>query len=560
MPPTGSFSLVVASHPNERVLGRLEQRYEARRVADRERLPALGFWFDDEAADRVITFIESYCRHHKGEWAGQLLILEPWQRAILREAFGWMRADGTRRFRTVYIEVARKNGKTEVAGSVGLYLLVGDDEPGAEIYCTATKEDQSRILFDVGVEMRKQSPEISDVTVKFQKSIVCHALGSKFRFLGSDSDTLDGLNPHGNLVDELHAHKDPHVYNVLATAMGARRQPMTFVITTAGLYEPGSIGWQQHEYAIKVLDRVIEDETFFAYVAAADPEDDWTDPATWGKANPNLGVSVKWDYLADLVNRAKNEPSFLNTFLRYHLNIWTQQQDRWITIEHWNASEPGNLTPAEYEARWESLRGRPCFVGLDLSTKLDITACSYVFPPLDEDDAWVVMLRPYIPRDRIMDRVTRDRVPYDAWVTDGWLVATPGNVIDYEFIKADLLERARHFDLREVAFDPWSATQLAVQLQGEGLTMVEMRQGFASLSEPSKEFEKLIVSGKIRHGGHPVLRWMVNNVAIREDPAGNIKPDKEASAEKIDGVVATIMGIGRATVAPDTEESGIEFL
>lgn len=507
-----------------------------------------GFWFDQKAADHVNGFVERYCRHSKGEWAGELIQLEPWQRQKNAIAFGWKRADGTRRFRITYVEIPRKNAKSTEAAALGLYLTVGDNEPGAEVYSSATKKDQAKIVHTAAVEMVKASPSLSRWLKTFRNNIHCSRLGSKFEPLGSDSDTLDGLNAHGNIIDELHAHKNRGVWDVLDTSMGARRQPMTIAITTAGIYDPESIGWQMHDHAVKVLEGVLEDEGFFAFIACAEDDDDWTDPATWRKANPNLGVSIREDYLEGQCAKAKAQPSFLNTFLRLHLNRWTQQRDRWLSIEKWNACEPRNLTHAEMLAREAGWAGQVCYGGLDLASTIDLAALVLVFAL--EEGAIGFLARFWAPEETVMERSRRDRVPYDAWVRDGWLTATPGNVIDYDFIQAEVLVLGAQYKLRELAFDPWNATQTATQLTGEGVTMVEVRQGYRSLSEPAKELEKLIVAGKVRHGGHPVLRWMVSNVAKREDPNGNIAPDKSASSEKIDGVVASILALSRLIVQP----------
>jgi phage terminase large subunit-like protein len=513
-----------------------------------------GFYFDAAAGERAIQFVEGFCRHFEGEWAGQPLILEEWQRFVFRCVFGWKRPDGTRRFRISYQEVPRKNGKSTEAAGVANFLTFGDQEPGAQVFSTATKEDQAKIVWGAARSMVKMSPELKRFATLRQKAIVCDELSSSYKPLGSDSDTLDGLNPHGHICDELHAHKDRKMWDVMITAMGARRQPMTFVITTAGIYEAESIGWQQHDHAVKVLDGVVEDDEFFAIIFAADEEDDWADPVTWAKANPNYGVSVKPDYLRQLSHTASIQPSFLNTFLRLHLNRWTQQRNRWIPIERWNECD-SDCSPAEYRAREESLVGAECFGAFDLSTKLDITALVLAFP-----DTWDLLCRFFVPAENVQERVRRDRVPYDAWIRDGWLIATPGNVIDYSWIRAEAALLASRYNVREWAFDPWSATETATTLQGEeGFAMVEFGQGFRSMSEPSKKFEELIVAKVLRHAGHPVLRWMVSNVAHRTDPAGNIKPDKAASADRIDGVVASIMAIGRGIVAP-VEEEGEWFI
>lgn len=528
----------------ERAVGRLERLYRERMERDRERLPLLGYWFDEEDADRVVAFFETYLRHHKGEWAGHLFVLEPWQKEILREAFGWKRPDGTRRYRTVWIEVARKNGKTEMGAGIGDFMLVFDQEPGAEVYSSATKRDQAKILFDAAKAMVQQSPELKRYIKAHRANMSCQALGSKFEPLSADGDKLDGLNAHCNLIDEVHAHKDRLVYDVLVTSMGARRQPMTVIITTAGTYDPEQIGWQLHDKAVKVLEGVVEDESFFAYIAAADKDDDWKDPATWEKANPNLGVSVKYSYMEEMCGKAQTEPSFLNTFLRLHLNIWTQQVTRWISPDDWKKCARKRLS-------LELFRDRPCFGGLDLSTTQDITAFALVFPPYREKRDWAVFPWFWVPEHQTTEKVKKGLEPYDVWVRGGHLHETPGNVVDYEFIKATVLGLAKEYRVREIAYDPWNATQTAVDLENKGCTMVEVRQGYASMSEPSKEFERLVVSGQLQHGDHPVLNWMANNVAVASDPAGNIKPNKDpkkGSVGKIDGVVATINAISRAMV------------
>lgn len=534
--------------PATRPLGKLERLGQERQSRDLERWAARsqaecvpgGYWWDEAAADRAVQFIEGFCRHHKGEWAGRPFLLEEWQREIVRIIFGWRRADGSRRFRTAYIEVPRKNGKTELAAAIALYLLVADGEAGAEVYSAATKRDQAKIVHDAAKQMVRRSPELKRFVQEFKFNLIVEATGSKFEPLSAEADTLDGLNPHGIVLDELHAHRDRHLRDVLITGTGARRQPLELQITTAGVYDPTAIGWEMHEYARSVLECVFEDETFFAYIASADEGDDWTDPATWWKANPNLGVSVKWEYLEELAERAKRSPSFLNTFLRYHLNIWTQQLERWIPPDAW-AQCDGAVDE-------EALQGRRCWVGLDLASTGDITAAVLAFP--DGEGNYDLVARLWVPEDTVAERSSRDRVPYDAWVRDGWMLATPGNVTDYAFIREELSRLAGRYEIVEVALDPWNATQLAQELADDGLLVVDFRQGYASMSPAAKEFERLVMSGRIRHGGHPVLRWMANNVAITQDPAGNIKPNKQRSREKIDGIVAAIMAIGRAMVSP----------
>jgi phage terminase large subunit-like protein len=321
--------------------------------------------------------------------------------------------------------------------------------------------------------------------------------------------------------------------------MGARRQPLAWIITTAGIYDPESIGWELHERATQILEGIIDDDSFFAFIAAADPEDDWTSPETWATANPNLGVSVKLDYMAEQCERAKTTPSFLNTFKRYHLNLWTQQRETWIPVEKWNACKRVVDVPA--------LKGKVCCGALDLSSSLDISALVLAFPNGEWMDYryWF-----FCPEETIQKRSRDDRVPYDAWTRDGWMAATPGNVIDYNFIKAKVRELASEYQVVEWAYDPWNAMQFATDLSLEGLQMVEFRQGYGSLSEPSKAFEALITAARVGHtterGVNPVMRWMISNAAVRRDPAENIKPDKSQTKGRIDGVVASVMATGRA--------------
>lgn len=510
-----------------------------------------GFWFSREAGEHVVEFIERYCRHSKGEWAGQLLELNDVERRIWTTVFGWMLPDGTRRFRIAYIEVARKNAKSTQAAAIGLYLTVADREFGAEVYSSATKKDQAKIVHDVAVAMVKQSPELKKYVRTVRNNINCLRMGAKFEPLGADSDTLDGLNPHGNIIDELHAHKNRDVWDVLDTAQGARRQPMTIAITTAGLYDPESIGWQQHEHACNVLEGTVEDDGLFAYIASMDEKDDYRDARSWEKANPLIDVAVKRSYLASQCEKAKTQPSFLNTFLRLHCGRWTEQVTRWIPIESWDACTGMPL----------SLLKRNVYGGIDLSTKLDITALTLL--AFAADGFLDCFFRFWVPEQLVAERERKHRLPsYAPWVKAGVLITTPGNVIDYDFIRTDILKLAGQMTIKEIGYDPWNATQLAVQLQNElnptvdehGFRMVEMRQGMKSLSEPAKEFEKLIVDRKLRHGGHPVMRWMVGNASVRRDSNDNIVPDKQESKAKIDGVLSTINALGRAIVAPKEGE------
>jgi len=497
-----------------------------------------GLHFDPDTARLVIAFF-ALLKHSKGEWAGRPVTLEPWQQFHLAMIFGWKRADGTRRFRTSYLEVARKNGKTTEAAGVGLYLTVADDEPGAEVYSAATKRDQARISHGEATRMAKSSPAIRSQISIFKDNLNVRETGSKFEPLGADSDTLDGLNVHGALVDEVHAHKTRDLWDVLETATGARRQPLMFAITTAG-YDRQSLCFQMHEYTEKVLSGIVQDDSFFGVIYALDEGDDWEDEQTWIKANPNLGVSKKLDDMRRKAARAKEMPAALNAFLRLELCVWTQSQTKWINLPRWQAC--GRAVDAA------GLRGRTCYAALDLSSNTDIAAEVLVFPPETEKDDYQALCRFFLPEDAMIQRSRRDRVPYDAWVRQGYISVTPGDVIDYDFILAQVSEDAQAYDIAELAFDRWGATYIQTKLQELGGEdwLVQFGQGFSSMSPPMKDLEKIILGGRFAHGNNPVLSWMADNLVARMDPAGNIKPDKEHSREKIDGMVALIMALDRA--------------
>jgi phage terminase large subunit-like protein len=507
-----------------------------RHVDDLEHGPARGLRFDEAAGAKVLKFF-SILHHSKGEWAGQLIELEPWQQFMLWCLFGWKRADGTRRFRTAYLEVARKNGKSTIAAGVGLYGLILDNESGSEVFAASTKKDQSLIVFSEAVRMVKASPMLKKRIKIFRNNLNIEGTASKFEPLGADSDTMDGLNLHMAICDEIHAWKTRDVWDKLNTATGARRQPLMFGITTAG-YDRHSLCWVLNEYTKKILDRVVDDDSFFGMIFTLDDGDDWQDESTWIKANPNLGVSKKLDDLRRGSKRAQEIPSEQNSFLRLHLNMWTQSETKWMPIEHWRQCG----VPLDYS----KLAGRKCYAGLDLSSTSDLTAWVLVFPPLRGEDVYLVLPRFWIPEDNLQKRVHDDRVPYDVWLRGGHLMSTPGNVIDYDFIFDQVERDAKQFKVEEIAFDRWGAARVVNVLQAKGLVCVEFGQGFASMSPPMKELERLVMSHKIAHGNNPVLNWMADNVVIHLDAAGNIKPDKEKSREKIDGIVAMVMGLDRA--------------
>lgn len=496
------------------------------------------FWFDEKAADLKVEFFSRFLRHQKGELAGRALNLDDWQaNEIIRPLFGWRRRDGTRKYRTCYVEIPRKNGKTTLAAGVGLILTFADHEPGAEVYSAAADREQAAIAFDLAKSMVESEPALRRRAQLFRRSIVVPSTGSSYKVISADARTKHGFNASGIILDEVHAQPNRELYDVLHTSTGARRQPIEFLITTAGIFDPESIAWQLHAYAEQVRDGAVDDPSFLPVIYGAPKDADYRDPQVHAATNPGAGRSVSLEYLAAEAKRAESEPSYENTFRRLHLNQWTQQLTRWIPIEAWAAC----ASPLP------DLTGRACFPALDLSTTTDISALALLFPPEEEDEPYWLLPFFWCPENRIMQRSQRDRVPYDAWVRDGYMEATPGDVIDYAYIRRRVIELSSRYRFGPLAYDPWNATQIATELgEQDGFTMIEFRQGYISMNEPAKEFERLVVSQRLRHGGNPVLNWMVSNVTVRTDPAGNIKPDKEKSTGRIDGVVAAVMGIGMA--------------
>jgi phage terminase large subunit-like protein len=525
------------------VVGRWVKLAVERHVRDLRGGAARGFHFDRKKAERAIRFF-GFLRHSKGEWAGKPFQLEPWQQFILWCVFGWRKADGTRRFRMVYVEVARKNGKSTFAAGVGLYLFAMDGEPGAEVYSAATKRDQAIIVHSEATRMVRASADLRQLIRVQKNNLSVESRNSKFEPLGADEDTMDGLNVHGAIVDELHAHKTRGVLDVLDSATGARRQPLILIITTAGGSRVG-VCWDMHRHTRETLEGHKDADDFFGIIFAIDDEDDWRDPKVWAKANPSLGVSVKFDDLERKARRAATMLTYQNEVLRKHMNRWTEQVSRWLRMEKWRAcADP---------VADETLRGRRCFAGLDLSSKLDITAVAYVFPPVPEDPRWRVKVRFMAPEEKALAREEYDRVPYHTWGTkEGLITLIPGDAIDDDHVLAQIQADAQVFQIVEVGYDPWNCLQLAIRLQSQGLNVIEIRQGFGTLNAPSKELEKLVVTGDLAHDGHRVLDWMAGNVATESDAAGNIKPSKKKSTEKIDGIAAIVTALARALV--DTGE------
>jgi phage terminase large subunit-like protein len=479
--------------------------------------------------------------------------------------FGWRRSGGARRFRSAYVEIARKNGKSTLCAGIGLYLFFADGEPGAEVYCAATKKDQARIVFQEAERMRAASPGLAKRIVKFRDNMNVPATASKFEPLGSDEDTLDGLNIHGAIVDELHAHKNRALLDVLDTATGARRQPVVFKITTAGS-DRETVCWKEHEYGTKVLEGIAvgdDADATFVFVACLDEGDDWKDEDVWPKANPNLNVSVKLDDLRRKANKAKNDPSSLNSFLRLHLNVWTNQETAAIRVEDWNACVGYPMAGRDEKSLRaqveKDLEGRACFLAVDLASTEDIVASIKLFPPEGEEEKIIVLCDFWLPEENLQKKIEEWRVPYDVWTREGFIVATEGNVADYDVVKQKVLEDVSRYDVQEISFDPWNATQFANELQKAGIPnekLVKFSQTVGMFAEPTKRLlETLIPTRRIAHLGNPVLRWMASNLIVKEDNNGNKRPVKKSKRPKIDGMVALIMALGRSISAGDPGHS-----
>jgi phage terminase large subunit-like protein len=511
-----------------------------------------GLYFDAEAAQTVIDFF-AMLKHSKDKWSNQPFILEPWQQFIIWVVFGWKQIDGSRRFKTAYLEIARKNGKSTLLAGIGLYGLGFDGVDGAEIYSVANKEEQARITFGEGQNMARKSGRLGGLATIHHKAISVDSTGSTWKPLGRDSKTQDGLNPHFVLVDEFHEHKDRSMLNVMDSAVGARMQPLLFIITTAG-FNIQSVCYRERDYAIRLLkewpiDNGLKDDSYFAIIYTLDRDestgelDDWKDPKVWIKSNPNLNVSVYEKDMDRMCKKAIESPEAQNNFLTKKLNIWTSQVIKFFNMEKWDLLK--DRVPEQ------ELLGRDCFVGLDLASKNDIASVVGIFP--FDDGRVVVLPKFYCPQEGAELRSKRDGVNYLVWAQQGHLILTPGNRTDFEFIKKDIEKFWTQFSVQKMGYDPWNAEHMYQRLVEDGLpkdNIIEFGQTSKNFSDPTKELDALIISGKFVHNGNPILRWMANNMAVATDSNDNVRPVKNKSSEKIDGIVATVIALGLSLVDP----------
>lgn len=518
-----------------------------------------GLYFDESSAARYFRFVARYCRHYQGELAGKPIDFSPHQCFIEANVFGWLRADGTRRFRITHEEVARKDGKTTRLGACGLYGLIGEGEPGAKVYSAATKRDQAKELFMSAKAMVQQSPELRRRLNAMQHHIETVDGHCVFMPLSADSNKMDGLNVYFGLVDEIHAHPTSAVWDVLESAKGSRRQPLMRGITTGGFNRRG-FGFEQRGYAVKVLEGAVKDDSFFAIIYTLDEDDleHWDNPEIWIKANPNLGVSVYLDDLIDQCRKAKEMPSAKVEFLTKRLNVWTYAQTLWMPMDRWHqCADDFDSLSAWVPSDESELDGDECYGGLDLASVDDMASFRLVFP--GDGGTRKTIGRAYLPQAAMDRRIKNGDKIFEGFRASGHLVVTPGDTIDYDIIKQDIFNACERFDVRGIAFDRWNSSQLVNDLITEGVPMIQFGQGHGSMSAPMKELMRLVLNGGLQHNDD-VLTWAVSNVVATLNPAGDIKPDKSKVSEKIDPAVALIMAIGLAMGVGDSDGDIDDFL
>lgn len=504
--------------------------------------------YDKAKADRAVKFIENLC-HTKGKWAGKRFWLLPWQEQLIRDIFGIVKPDGYRQFRTAFVEICKKVGKSELAAAVALYLLYADNEPSAEVYGAAADRQQASIVFDVARQMVDMSPALlkRSKLMTATKRIVNYGNSGYYQVLSAEVGGKHGFSVSGLVFDEIHTQPNRQLYDVLTKGSSdARQNPLHFIITTAGT-DRHSIAYELHTKAVDILEGRRVDPTFYPVVYGLKDDEDWEDEANWYKVNPSLGYTVDIERLRDAYREAKQNPADEVTFKWLRLNMWVSSTVAWIP--------DAIFMKGNEEIDLAALEGRDCYGGLDLSSTGDITALVLMFPPRDEDEKYILLPFFWVPEETIPQRVKAASVPYDIWERQGYLLSTEGNVIHYDFIEKFINDLAEKYHIVEIAVDRWNATQMIQNLEGDGFTMVPFGQGFASMSGPTKDFYRLLMEDQIIHGGHPVLRWMAGNVVVDTDPAGNIKVTKAKSKEKIDGIVAAIMALDRC-IRNQTEPQG----
>lgn len=520
-----------------------------RHVRDLKEGKDRGLSFDRAAAQHVIDYFPLFCCGVDGDYYEVPIVLDPAWQALLWILYGWKRkgknGQKLRRFKVAYSEMGAGNLKSLVLSCLCLYELHAFGEPGAQVYAAATDRKTAKRVFDTAAKMASVSDYLRDRLVIGKENIADLTTSSKFEPVAAEADNLQGLRPSFVCIDELHAHASEAVWNAFFTRLGKCRQPLMFAITNSG-ENRNSCCYKQREYSVKVLQGIVPDDSWFAWICGIDDEGqgdfNWEDESNWGKANPCLGTAVQLDELRQQALKAKEDPSYLNWFLRFRLCVWTTSFSHWMPMDKWDKCN-AKLT-------YDELRGRRCYGALDLSTTTDISAFLLLFEPTDEDQYWRILPYFFLPKDNIAFRCRRDRVPYDVWEKQGLFELTAGNIIDYRFIRAKINALREDFDVVQIGFDRWNSTEIVTQLAEEdGFEMMKVGQGMGSMFAPTKRILELVLSVEIAHGGNEILRWMASNVIVQMDPAGNIKPDKKRSREKIDGIIALAMALFCAMAA-----------
>ena len=518
--------------------------------------PARGLKFDPARGLHVIGFIERFVPGTEGEFKGKPFILEPWIAALIYTLYGWVWAEtGRRRFKVAYVEISRGNLKSTIASALAVYELL--TVAGANVYSASTDKETAKVVFDTAVKMRDLSPSLAARITSFRNNLNCPASGSKFEPCSAEAKTLfHASRPSFTVLDELHLHPTPDVWNAFWSTLEKRPEAWILAITNSG-WDRHSIAWRQREYTVKVLQGIILDDSRFGWVCGLDGEDTknpagWEEERLWIKANPSLGHAVSLDGLRRQALQAKNDPSALNEFLRFHLSVWTESHSVWMPMEAWDLC----AEPVDEEA----LKGRQCFGGMDLSSTTDTTAFVLLFPPYGDDKKWRVIPHIFIPEDNLAKRVKRDRVPYDVWKRQGYLTLTPGNVVDTAFVRAKINELAQDYSIVEIGYDKTLSADLTPQLQDDGFTPVPVHPGEISQTPPLKKLMELVLRREFAHGGNPVLRWMISNLVVRVGATGLMKPDKEKSRERIDAVSALLDALSRAMVVPIPDSADFGFM
>ncbi len=500
-----------------------------------------GCYFDGAAAAHVCEFFPRFLKHSKDPFAGQPFELQDWQMDnFVVPVFGWKRADDTRRHRLAYLEVAKKNGKTTLAAGLGLYMLIADGEAGAEVYPGAVNREQAGFTFEEAARMVEKSPHLSSriEVIRSTKTLVYRKTNSRLRALSADVASHEGLNVSFWIMDELHVHKNRRLYDTLRYGGASRTQPLGMIITTAGEYDPTSIGWEMHEYAENVINGTYEDWEMHAAIYSIDKDDDWTDPDVWSKANPSLGVTVYVEELTAMCQEALNSPDKQGGYKRYRMSVWVQTKDGFVDMDAWNAC-----------AEWfslEDMAGRKCYGGLDLSSKEDLSAFVVVFTPTPEDPVYRMMGGFWVPEASLPERAKRNAQPYLQWVEDGHVLTTDGSRIDYRAIREAIEEVGEVVRIKEIHYDPKFAAEIITDLEAAGFTMVEHAQTCKAMNPGMQALNLNCGRGELRHNGNPAMTWQMGNVIARYDMDGAARPDKSNRKKKIDGPVAGFMALGRA--------------